>query len=195
MKLLIGLIVSISMAACKKCEHAAQYVVPMYLQISPVPKVRLGIDTIAVTATVPYNTADLRLPGYPVSLKQFKPSDLYFSLSARPYVGDPPNPPIIPYIDGYFDLQPVLGMQKSKNLLFEFAKSDTAWIVQFKLVPKRKFEGLYTLRGSQIQYKDACMQIDPITIFFNTPQSHYLIQERLNLNLSPWQNDVFFYVE
>ena len=195
MRFLIIITISICMAACKKCEQAAHYVVPMYLEISPVPKVRLGIDTIIVTATVPYNTADLRLPGYPVSLKQFKPSDLYFSLSARPSEGEPPNPPIIPYLDGFLELHLALGMQKGKNLLFEFAESDTAWVVKFKLVPKKHFEGIYNLRTFPVQYKDYCMQIDPISIFVNTPTSHHLVNERISRPFAPNQSDVFFYVE
>ena len=195
MRFLIFIVFTISVAACKKCEQAAHYIVPMYLEISPVPKVRLGIDTLIVTATIPYNTADLRLPGYPVSLKQFKPSDLYFSLSSRPSFGEPPNSPIIPYLDGFFELFNDIGKQKGKYLLFEFAESDTAWIVKFKLVPKKSFEGIYNLRISPVQYKDNCMQIDPVLVLLNTPTNHFLINERLSRPFSPHQGDVLFYVE
>jgi hypothetical protein len=87
------------------------------------------------------------------------------------------------------------GKQVSKNLYFEFEATDTAWTVQFKLIPKQKFDGIYYLSTSQIQYKDDCMQIDPVVVLVNTPVSHYLIKDRLNWELSPWQNDVFFYVE
>jgi hypothetical protein len=182
------------MAACKKCEQAAHYVVPMYLEISPVPKVRLGIDTIIVTATIPYSTADLRLPGYSVSLNRFKPSDLFFGISACPSKDGFPIPPINPFTENLMELIIERGTQVSKNLYFEFMPTDTAWIVQFKLIPKQKFEGIYYLSASQVQYKDACIQIDPVVILVNTPKSHHLIKERLNWELSPWQNDIFFYV-
>lgn len=195
MRFFIIIVLILAMAACKKCEQAAQYVVPMFLEISPVPKVRLGIDTMIVTATVPYHSADLRLPGYPVSLKNFKPSNLYFSHSGIPSGVYQPSSSIDPYENELFEIVPRIGKQIDKKLYFEFEGKDTAWIVQFILVPKRKFDGLYSLHGSEIQYKDKCMQIDPITVFLNTPQSHYLIRERLNWQLSPWQNDVFFYVE
>jgi hypothetical protein len=195
MRFLMLILYVISMAACKKCEQAAHYVVPMYLEISPVPKVRLGMDTITVTATVPYNTADVRLPGYPVSLKQFKPSNLFFGHSGHLSGVFQPSSSINPYQNHLFEMVPILGKQVSKNLYFEFEATDTAWTVQFKLIPKQKFDGIYNLSTSQIQYKDDCMQIDPVVVLVNTPVSHYLIKDRLNWELSPWQNDVFFYVE
>jgi hypothetical protein len=183
------------MAACKKCEQAAQYVVPMYLEISPAPKVRLGIDTITVTATVPYNTADLRLPGYPVSLRQFKPSHLFFGHSAFLSGVFQPGSSINPYQNQLFEVLPRIGKQVNKNLYFEFEATDTAWTVQFKLIPKQKFNGIYYISTSQVQYKDDCMQIDPTVVLVNTPRSHYLIKERLNWDLFPYPDDVFFYVE
>jgi len=183
------------MAACKKCEQAAQYVVPMYLEISPVPKVRVSIDTITVKATIPFNTADLRLPGYPVNLNRFKPSDLFFGLSACPSKDGHPIPPINPFKNELMELIIEKGKQVSKNLYFEFEATDTAWVIVFKLIPRKKFDGIYYLSTSQIQYKDDCMQIDPVVVLVNTPLNHYLIKDRLNWELSPWQNDVFFYVE
>jgi hypothetical protein len=179
----------------KKCELASQYVVPMYLKISPVPRVKLGNDTVTVTATVPYNTADLRLPGYPVSLKEYKPSNLYFGVSPCLPNDSQPIPPVDPFKSGLMELIIVSGKKVSPNLLFDFSAGDTAWVVSFKLVPKKGFDGIFFLSASRIQYKDACVQIDPVTVLVNTPKSHHLIRERLNWPLSPWENDVFFYVE
>ncbi|TAD84209.1 MAG: hypothetical protein EAY75_13520 [Bacteroidetes bacterium] len=190
------MLLSVLAAACKKkCELAAHYVVPMYLKISPSPTVRLGTDTIRVTASVPYNTADLRLSGYPVSLKKYKPSNLFFGLSPCPT--NDSGRPIDPFKTGLMELVVVSGkaIGRRESLLFDFAAGDTAWVVSFNLVPKKPFNGIYFLRPFQIQYMDECMQIDPVAILVNTPTSHHLARERLNWPLAPYENDVFFYVK
>jgi hypothetical protein len=73
--------------SCQECKHAAQYVVPMYLNVTPAPRVVYGQDTITVTAYVPYETADLRLPGYPVNIRRFKPPAMQIGISHILQVG------------------------------------------------------------------------------------------------------------
>lgn len=179
----------------KKCDNAGQFVVPMYLDITPTPIVKLGKDTITISASVPYSTQDMRIPGFPISLRNFKPSALFLGISACPSKDGFPIPPIDPFTNGLMEFVPVMGKKLNKNLYFDFAPSDTAWVVIFKVVPKKTFDGIFYLRTAPIQYKDECRQIDPVTVLINTPTNHYLIKERLNWPLSPYQHDVFFYIE
>jgi len=178
----------------KKCIQQGQFEVPLYVTITKVPKVKLLNDTISVDAVVPFKAQDLRQPSLRVTTEAFKPTPFNCEMSARPRVGGLPIPPIIPFQDGYFDVLPVKG-KRLRYLYFDFEKTDTAWVVSFRLVPKRHFDGIFFLSWSRIEYKDKCMQIDPISILVNTPKSHHLIRERIEFPLSPWENDVFFYVE
>lgn len=86
---LIIICIALSFWSCQKCKHAAQYVVPMYLSVTPAPRVVYGKDTITVTAYVPYETADLRLPGYSVNVRRFKPSAMQIGISYILQVGEP----------------------------------------------------------------------------------------------------------
>ena len=186
---------SILFLGCKKkCIQTGQFDIPLYVTITKVPKIKLLSDTILVTASVPFKTQDLRLQYLKVNTEPFKPTPFYCDMSANPSVGLQPIPYIVPYQDGYFDVLPVKG-KRLRYLYFDFEKTDTAWVVSFKLVPKRYFDGIFFFRWSRIEYKDKCMQLDPISILVNTPKSHNLIRERIEVPLSPWENDVFFYVE
>jgi hypothetical protein len=188
-------LVAIILGGCrKKCELASQFEVPLYIQITKVPSVKLASDTITVTASVPFKTHDLRNSTFKILTEKYKPSTWFFHLNARPSVGGFPNPPIIPFQDGYFDVLVVKG-NRVRYLYFDFEKTDSEWVISFKLIPKRHFKGLFMFSWSRTQYKDDCVQMDPQAILVNTPQSHHLIKDRLEFQFSPWQDDVMFYVE
>jgi hypothetical protein len=195
-KLVIPFLGFIIFTGCKKkCIETGQFDVPLYIQVTNVPSLKLLSDTITVTASVPYNTSDLRIPSIKLSTERYKPSTCYFTMSAILSVGGSMTiPPIIPFQDGYFDVLEVKG-KRLRNLYFDFEPTDTAWVVCFKLIPKRTFNGLFYIGWSPIQYKDDCIQIDPKIILINTPLSHHLIAERLDFPLFPYPDDVFFYVE
>jgi hypothetical protein len=171
----------------------------MYLSVTPAPRVVYGQDTITVTAYVPYETADLRLPGYPVNVSRFKPSAMQIgitgSLSSWSTYDDYRGTPIIPFSSGLLELKMMKGKEVTKNLVFDFEATDTAWIISFQVIPLKAFPGLFMLNPSRTQYKDRCMQIDPSIVYLNTPKSHHLVQERLNIPLSPWHDNMLFYVE
>lgn len=191
---ILSILFTFQLSCRKKCEQRGQFEIPLNVTITNVPSVKLKYDTISVIVTLPFKNNDIRLPTISVNTEYKQPSTCYFTMSAIPSNGVPPIPPIIPFQDGYFDVLVIKG-KRLKYLYFDFQKSDSAWEVNFKLIPKRQFDGLFFLRWSRIEYKDICLQLDPITFLVNTPKSHHLIKERLDFPLSPWVNDVFFYIE
>jgi hypothetical protein len=190
------------LAGCqKKCLNGVgQYFVPMYVSLTNVPKVQLGKDTVKVKIWIPYETADLRFPEEKINLRHRKPVKLLAGISHPPirrvdvdsYQGGwNPND------TSYLKLIAIKGERilPAGSIAFEFEAGTDAWEIEYGLVPKKPFSGVYLFRVSVTQYKDRCVQVDPSTILVNTPTNHHLVQERFDWAFSPNDNDVLFYVE
>ncbi len=194
--LLIGLV-----ASCrKKClDGVGQYLVPMYVSVTPVPKVRLGKDTVFVKIWIPYETADTRFPDEKINLRQRRPVKLHAGLSTPPIKkSDIDNNTAMyePFTLGFIKVIPIKGKQlNAGDIAFDFAAGENAWEIEYGFVPLKTFDGVYLYRVSITQYKDRCVQVDPVSIFVNTPTNHYLVKERFDWPFSPYQDDVMFYVE
>lgn len=185
----------------KKCINGVgQYFVPMYVSVTPVPKVQLGKDTVFVKIWIPYETADLRFPEEKINLRHRKPVKLHAGISHPPprvadihtsQIGWDPNDTI------NLKLIAIKGKRllQAGDIAFEFEAGTDTWEIEYGLVPKKPFSGIYLFRVSVTQYKDRCVQVDPVTTLVNTPTSHHLVQERFDWAFSPNDNDVLFYVE
>jgi hypothetical protein len=187
--------ISIVLSCKKRCPQNGQFEIPLHITITNMPSVKLMTDTITISATLAFKTHDLRMPSIGVSTETLKPSPLYFDLSAWPAIGTWSSPPFIPFRDGYFEVRTIVGNRISKNLYYDFEKCDTAWKIKFLLIPLKAFNGLYVFHTSRVQFKNECVQIDPLTQLINTPKSHNLIKQRVEFQVSPGPDDVCFYVE
>jgi hypothetical protein len=184
----------------KKCiSGVGQYFVPLYVSVTPVPKVRLGTDTVFVKIWIPYETADLRFPDEKINLRYRKPVKLHAGVMTPPIrVSDINNNIAMyePFTLGFMKVIPVKGKQlQAGDIAFEFEAGANAWEIEYGLVSQKPFDGVYLYRVSITQFKDRCVQVDPSTILVNTPTNHHLVQERFDWAFSPNDNDVLFYVE
>ena len=184
----------------KKCHDGiGQYSVPLYISVSPVPTVTLGKDTVVVKIWIPYETADIRFPDEKINLKHRKPAKLHAGLMIPPIrISEIQNSTAIydPFSIGLIKLIPIKGNQLTAgDIAFEFAAGENAWEIEYGFIPQKPYEGIYLFYTSRTQYKDRCVQIDPVTTLVNTPTNHQLIKERFDWAFSPKQNDVLFYVE
>lgn len=191
----------ILLAGCqKKCINGVgQYFVPMYVSVSNVPKVKLGRDTVKIKIWIPYETADLRFPEEKINLRYRKPVKLHSGVMTPPIrVSDINNNIAMyePFTLGFMKVIPLKGKQlQAGDIAFEFEAGANSWEIEYGLVSKKPFDGVYLYRVSITQYKDRCVQVDPVTTLVNTPTSHHLVQERFDWAFSPNDNDVLFYVE
>jgi hypothetical protein len=190
------------LAGCqKKCINGVgQYFVPMYVSVTPVPKVILGKDTVFVKIWIPYETADLRFPEEKINMRYRKPVKLHAGVIHPPIrIADIHTSQI--GWDPHDTINLKLIAIKGKRLLqagdiaFEFEAGVDAWEIEYGLVPLKPFDGVYAYRTSVTQFKDRCVQVDPVTILVNTPTSHHLVQERFDWLFAPNEDHVLFYVE
>lgn len=185
----------------KKCINGVgQYFVPLYVSVSNVPKVKLGSDTVKIKIWIPYETADLRFPEEKISMRYRKPRKLHAGVIHPPIKREDIHSSIIGWsaIDtSYLKLIALKGKRlfQAGDIAFEFEAGTDAWEIEYWIVPTKPFEGFYFYYLSITQYKDRCVQVDPVTTLVNTPTSHHLVQERFDWAFSPNDNDVLFYVE
>jgi hypothetical protein len=196
MKLLFSLCLILSMLfSCKKkCELNGRYVVPLYISLSPTPSVIANKDTLKLRISIPFNAFDLRSPSYKISTENKDFSRLYIGFSgAAPTLG---VQPIVPELDGFMEVKTIAGRRASSSgLLFEFEKGDTSWMISLNILFLKSFDGVFMVRLFPIEYRDDCLLIQPAQVLVGTQTNHYLIRERLNWPLSPYEDDIFFYVE
>jgi hypothetical protein len=169
------------LAGCqKKCINGVgQYFVPMYVSVTPVPKVQLGKDTVKIKIWIPYETADLRFPEEKIDLRHRKPVKLHGGISHPPirrvdvdsYKGGwNPND------TSYLKLIAIKGKRllQAGDIAFEFAAGADAWEIEYGIVPTKPYEGVYFYYLSITQFKDRCVQIDPVTTLVkHTNQSSF----------------------
>jgi hypothetical protein len=192
----------ILLAGCqKKCINGVgQYFVPMYVSVSNVPKVKLGRDTVKIKIWIPYETADLRFPEEKINLRHRKPVKLHGGISHPPIKRvdvDSYKGGWNPNDTSYLKLIAIKGRRvlQAGDIAFEFADGANAWEIEYWVVPTQAFEGVYVYNLSITQFKDRCVQVDPVTTLVNTPTSHHLVQERFDWLFAPSENHVLFYVE
>lgn len=199
-KIIFGLMVPLMFYSCtKNCGgEGGQYQVSMYCKISPLPKLKLGKDSLHVKIWIPYDNSDLLIPSIKINLKNRKPLPLYISLSAPPVrlQDEWQGRRIHPLLENYIKVSTLRGiLSNPANLSWEFFASDTAWEIEFLIVPTKPYDGVYMIGTSRTQYKDDCVQVDPVVQLINTPTNHFLVKERFDFDLRPGENDVLFYVE
>lgn len=192
---IITLLICLVLAACKKeCAQSGHYIIPSFIRSSIGEKVKLQLDTLTLSVSIPYFATDIR-NGEKIITSSIRPSKLYIGLFAMPKVGFV-TPPIDVLKEKFFEIITIYGSRiDSRSLVFNYEATDTCWEVRLMLIPKKSFDGLFFFRHGIVKYTDECLMVEAVPMLVNTSRNFHLISERLLWNISPWENDIFFYIE